>query len=831
MRRLLSVFTIICLLITLLMLFNMRAFGEDSLWDGSVAEGFAGGSGKKYDPYRISSAEQLAYFAALVNEGKNFREEYIILTCDITLNDERFSYDSEGDYVTISDGKNEAKIKRQALLAGDTIDYNGKLHLWTPIDSDGKKTFCGTFDGDGHTVYGLCAIQPGGRYVGLFGNTGGHIYNLNIENALCAGEDYVGSLGGSMNSYDSYGQSNSLLFNIQTNAVVLSNKTAAGVAAQANGTYCCFEGIVHAGTTGAGVFVFSDVITDYCKASGNIIGKDAAGVCYYGAVSHCESSANISAEQRAGGISYSGKASYCHNTGTVRGASPIGGITATGYASHCHNAGTVIGENYVGGINGSGDSDFCTNAGDVWGKNYVGGIAGSGKTYVSSNSGNINGFSHVGGICGISSTPQNHFIYECCNIGNVYANDTAGGIVGLGENCYISRSYNTGDISCSMDLAGGIAGKAAEVSTCYNIGSVTGRNSVGAIAGDITERAERCYYIPGCADAGIGVKTSENEAIHQNCLQVSREDLCDPKTVKLDSYAGFEYEKTEGYPYPTLRSMHHGEHRYGSRVINTQFGITEISCNIRLRVSYTKCDCGMISPFTVEHIPAKHVFEAGFAMIDDQYHRAYCTICGAMDTKNVEHIFNDDSEIVFDSQYHYKKCLFCDAHYGRIAHQYTEPIKNSFDEQVHYLRCADCGTAPMPFPHTFEGLAHDDGENGHRIQCVLCAALSKSHPHEFGNTVTFGDEWGHYTACRYCRHFSPPIAHHLGKGTQSKETVRHRCAECGTLIALPFSPNDTSIPIHLIVLYCIVGTVTGGLLTYGAVILRDMRKTRIKNKK
>ncbi len=48
----------------------VSARAETDVWDGTIASGFAGGTGTENDPYQINTAEELAYFAKSVNGGK-----------------------------------------------------------------------------------------------------------------------------------------------------------------------------------------------------------------------------------------------------------------------------------------------------------------------------------------------------------------------------------------------------------------------------------------------------------------------------------------------------------------------------------------------------------------------------------------------------------------------------------------------------------------------------------------------------------------------------------------------------------------------------------------
>ena len=95
-----------------------------SEWDGvTVAAGFNGGTGTEADPYIIANAEQLVYFRNEVDGGRTFEGEFLKLTASIDLNDVNF----------------------------DPIGWGYEYDGFTA----GGNTFNGTFDGAGHTIYGL----------------------------------------------------------------------------------------------------------------------------------------------------------------------------------------------------------------------------------------------------------------------------------------------------------------------------------------------------------------------------------------------------------------------------------------------------------------------------------------------------------------------------------------------------------------------------------------------------------------------------------------------------------------------------------------------------
>ena len=58
------------------------------VWDGSIAESFAGGKGTKDDPYQIATGSQLAYLGESMKSGtygEKFQDTYFELTEDIDL--------------------------------------------------------------------------------------------------------------------------------------------------------------------------------------------------------------------------------------------------------------------------------------------------------------------------------------------------------------------------------------------------------------------------------------------------------------------------------------------------------------------------------------------------------------------------------------------------------------------------------------------------------------------------------------------------------------------------------------------------------------------------
>ena len=163
------------LLSMLLSVLPAAAQGEGA-WAYSTAEPTefcSAGTGTADDPYQVTAAQQLANIAYLVNETEEtFAGKCFILKYDIVLNSGVLT-----------------------AVAGGT---DGSLQQWTPIGrranpDDNAHSFCGSFNGDGHTVSGLYIDNSSKgvdflRYTGLFGavGIGGLLHNIYICDAYIA---------------------------------------------------------------------------------------------------------------------------------------------------------------------------------------------------------------------------------------------------------------------------------------------------------------------------------------------------------------------------------------------------------------------------------------------------------------------------------------------------------------------------------------------------------------------------------------------------------------------------------------------------------------------
>ena len=133
-------------------------------WDGTVADSWAGGTGTKDDPYRISTPEQLARLVkqTMSSYWNNYstKGKYYVLTNDIVIND-----------TSRADWKEHARD----WLTSTVNPYGHDCH---------SKAFAGVLDGKGHVIKGLYTNLEGeGTGAGLFVSVSQNavIKNLGIE--------------------------------------------------------------------------------------------------------------------------------------------------------------------------------------------------------------------------------------------------------------------------------------------------------------------------------------------------------------------------------------------------------------------------------------------------------------------------------------------------------------------------------------------------------------------------------------------------------------------------------------------------------------------------
>ena len=169
-KKVLSLLLTLCLAMTFV---PMAAFAEDaqniSVWDGSTAAAFAGGTGTAEDPYQIANGAQLAYLASSVNGGETYTGKNFVLTANINLNG---------------------------------LSWTPIANSFSDVFSGGSnyRVFAGNFDGKGYTIsnvsIGSETAPLESDVFGLFGATEGKISNLNLDTVSIHGKAKIVSVNG-----------------------------------------------------------------------------------------------------------------------------------------------------------------------------------------------------------------------------------------------------------------------------------------------------------------------------------------------------------------------------------------------------------------------------------------------------------------------------------------------------------------------------------------------------------------------------------------------------------------------------------------------------------
>ena len=284
------------------------------VWDGSIAESFAGGKGTKDDPYQIATGSQLAYFAKRVKAeeyGEKYADTYFELTEDIDLGGKEWTPVGE----TVAD-----------LIMGGHEYF----------------VFSGNFDGNGYIIKNLTIgteTSPySGDVCGLFGATSGTIEDVVLEN-VCI--NYVGG-----NHSSGYGfRMGGALVGYSMGDIVNCTVIGLDMKAGSDGSYVALNSI------------------------GGLVGIQDGGTT----VSHSRVSGKIEESTKKGNVggfvgtlAKGSSAKYCgadvsvEVTGNGRGIA-VGGFVGIGNGvtidetliENCYATGNITGAEYAGGFVGN----------------------------------------------------------------------------------------------------------------------------------------------------------------------------------------------------------------------------------------------------------------------------------------------------------------------------------------------------------------------------------------------------------------------------------------------------------------------------------------------
>ena len=269
----------------------------------------------KTEPYQISTAEELYWFAGLVNGtlpdgGEKNLSANAILTANITVN--TGVLDENKNLVSKSD-----------------------LTEWEPIGARWSP-YTGTFDGQGYTISGLYFNNPHSSYVGLFGCIGanGKISNVGVLDSYFQFREFGGGVCGV-----NYGTVRDC-----KNTGSVRGLAAIGGVCGLNETGGIIENSFNEGTvSGTG---------DNAQQVGGVSGYNN------GTIKSCYNTASVSGQNSVGGVcgfNSRGIITNCFNEGTVSGQTFVGGVCGNGCGvttTNCFNKGTVRGQIHVGGVCG-----------------------------------------------------------------------------------------------------------------------------------------------------------------------------------------------------------------------------------------------------------------------------------------------------------------------------------------------------------------------------------------------------------------------------------------------------------------------------------------------
>jgi len=431
--------------------------------------------------YSISSAEELAKLAEIVNNGTDTTGMTFVLANDIDL----------------------------AQWCKDHEDTGG----WVPIGKSGAQ-FSGNFDGNGHVIKNVIINRATSDYQGLFGMVlqNASLKNIGLEGGHIIGATDVGALAGNGGG--------SIISNCYANIDITSHGTSGGLIGFSCGTIenCYATGnINNSYRHGGGLIGYArdsaKIIN--CYAAGDIIGNSLMG----GLIGYCHNNIEIKdcfANGNVKGDNYfvggligrcleNTNLLNCYALGDVEGLVDVGGLigaTSVAMISGCYSMGNVIGHgNYIGGLVGDCSRTNLTQSyskGNVLSTtgNYLGGLVGGtseGDTNISNcySTGDIDGenTSCVGGLLGYGYSTT---IKNCYSYGFVKGATGVGGFAGLiRNNSQISNSYTTGDVIGTGNYIGGFVGRNypdSSVTNCAKLSDIsTNTESTTAILMSLEE--------------------------------------------------------------------------------------------------------------------------------------------------------------------------------------------------------------------------------------------------------------------------------------------------------------------------------------------------------
>ncbi|MBN2588745.1 MAG: hypothetical protein JXA96_02695 [Sedimentisphaerales bacterium] len=204
-------------------------------------EEYGGGSGEPNDPFRIATVDNLL----LLSESPDYYNKHFILIDDINLDPNL-------------PGR---KVFDRAVIAPDTNDMEPLFQ---------GNTFTGVFNGNGHKISHLTIAGNG--YLGLFGQLGGEIMNLGVEEVdIIASDFFAGSIAG----YIDQGS----LIACYSSGIVSGEADIGGLVGDNDGTVTqCYSTTTVCGNTVVGGLTGCNLnVLYHCYSTGKVTGNSSVG--------------------------------------------------------------------------------------------------------------------------------------------------------------------------------------------------------------------------------------------------------------------------------------------------------------------------------------------------------------------------------------------------------------------------------------------------------------------------------------------------------------------------------------------------------------------------
>ena len=297
--------------LTAAMLLSLALVGVSAaeVYDGSSVSASLSGAGTEADPYLIANGADLAFFAANPVDGASYK-----LTADIVWS--------------------------------SSIEATN----WTPV------VFNGTFDGDGHSISGLCV--KGEKTAALFANATGTIKNLTVKDSYFEGTKYISAFVGQLPPADSKDSAPTLVIdNCVSYADLCATKNSSLIGSMIGDAFANAKTPNYLTVTVTNCVNYGIITTtaDGTVYVGGIIGRT------YGIPATIANCANFGDLNTISAI-----------TGGIVGQGGISGSTYEGFAtniSNCLNAGNATAKRICGGIVGRAYPgvyvNACVNTGSI----------------------------------------------------------------------------------------------------------------------------------------------------------------------------------------------------------------------------------------------------------------------------------------------------------------------------------------------------------------------------------------------------------------------------------------------------------------------------------